>query len=244
MPLSQSTLRTGRRGIVALRTAACCAVLGLALHCPWGQSPSSSTGFAVPRFGRRGLLGASLLGSASPVLAAEDKLVTLDIDVKDGDGSATEQVTLRLRPDWAPRGVRRFMKMISLGDLEDAAFYHVSESDGAHFGLPADPKLPMAPIKDDLARTSNVRGTLSFRPSSYSGRVNEVFINYRTNKALDRAGVTPIGEVVGDGMDVIDRLYSEYGDMPNKVDVAREGNDYLDKEFPKLAKIRSVQVNA
>uniref|UniRef100_A0A7S4RIU1 PPIase cyclophilin-type domain-containing protein n=1 Tax=Alexandrium monilatum TaxID=311494 RepID=A0A7S4RIU1_9DINO len=226
---------SGRRCGAVLRAAACCAAFAFSLH---------EVGFSLPLAGRRSLLGAGLLaGGVLPAHAAEDRYVTLNIDVQDGDGPSTEKVTIRLRPDWAPRGVRRFMKMISLGDLEDAAFYHVDKG-AAHFGLPAEPTLPMVPIKDDLVQTSNRRGTVSFKPSSYSGRVNELFINSADNKRLDRAGVAPIGEVVGDGMEVIDRLYSGYGTRPNKFDVKREGNKYLDREFPKLAKIRSVDVDA
>eukprot|EP00416_Gambierdiscus_australes_P015115 CAMPEP_0171059684 /NCGR_PEP_ID=MMETSP0766_2-20121228/3341_1 /TAXON_ID=439317 /ORGANISM="Gambierdiscus australes, Strain CAWD 149" /LENGTH=233 /DNA_ID=CAMNT_0011515161 /DNA_START=64 /DNA_END=765 /DNA_ORIENTATION=+ len=228
-------VRGVRHSRAVLRTLACGAALLFCLR-------SAVAGFTLPRLGRRGLIGAGLLASAQSANAATDNLVTLAVDVEGGDGPATEQVTIRLHKDWAPRGVKRFLELVSIGDLEDAAFYHVTKN-GMHFGLPAEPSLPMAAIKDDLVRVSNTRGTISFLPSSYNGRVNELFINRKDNSRLDAAGIAPIGEVLGGGMDVLDRLYSGYGKMPSEEDVRREGNRYLDREFPKLPKIKAISLS-
>jgi peptidyl-prolyl cis-trans isomerase A (cyclophilin A) len=70
-------------------------------------------------------------------------------------------------------------------------------------------------------------------------RATEIFINLADNKALDDQGFVPFAKVV-QGMDVVDRLYSGYGEMrpdgkyidPTRVE--GEANEYLVQRFPKL----------
>merc|ERR1712080_249547 len=99
----------------------------------------------------------------------------------------------------------------------------------AKFGWPAEPTLPWDPIGDDSVKASNKRGRVSFTGFVGAKRVNELFINYVDNSKLDRKGVAPIGEVLGNGMDVLDRLYDVYGATPSQQLLAKEGNKYLDK---------------
>ena len=48
-------------------------------------------------------------------------------------------------------------------------------------------------------------------------------------------GFAPFGQVVS-GMNVVDTLYSGYGrqNVPDQRRIIREGNAYLDAEYPKL----------
>merc|ERR1719506_3123496 len=161
---------------------------------------------------------------SEPVSAANKPIVTLYVDIEGDNGPDTEQVRVQLRPDWAPRGVKRFLEMAELGDLTDTAFFHVD--------------------KDDVARASNKRGRVSFTGFYGAKRVNELFINYKDNSDLDMKGVAPIGEVLDNGMDVLDKLYDGYGAAPSQELVKKDGNEYLDKEFPRLPKIKMVSVSA
>jgi len=74
------------------------------------------------------------------------------------------------------------------------------------------------------------------RPNS---RTTHIFINYRDNSRLDAMGFAPFGNVI-EGMEVVDSLYSGYGEGapsgkgPSQEIIAREGNKYLLREFPKL----------
>jgi len=163
-------------------------------------------------------------------------IAMLNVDVVGNDGPQTELVKIRLRPDWAPKGVNRFIQLAELDHLTDSAFFDVDKSDVARFG----PTPPLKPIKDDFAKILNSRGTVSFGTSSQSGRVDELFINYRDNTVLDRQGVAPFGEVI-EGMGVLERLYDGYGDKPDKSELASSFT-YLDKEFPKSARIKSVEI--
>ena len=51
----------------------------------------------------------------------------------------------------------------------------------------------------------------------------------------------PIGRIV-EGMDIVERLNSEYGEQPNHARIVREGNTYLQKWFPALDSIVSATI--
>jgi len=201
-------------------------------------APSAPAGAERRALLRAGVAGLAAVGQAA--VAKEDRVATFRVELE-GDDNGFGEIKVRLRPDWAPRGVKRFEQLSRIGDLEDAAVYHVT-GQAAHFGLPASPSLEPAPIKDDIVRAENKRGTLTFKPSGMA-RVNEMFFNKEDNTWLDRQGYAPIGEVV-EGMDVVDRLYAGYGKRPNRHDIKMEGNKYLDEDFPKLSKIVAVEVSA
>jgi peptidyl-prolyl cis-trans isomerase A (cyclophilin A) len=193
---------------------------------------------------RRNLLAAigGLFAIPSAVRAEEDDNVAVFNVKLNGDSGETKQVKVLLHPEWAPRGVRRFKELVKIGELDDAAVFHVDKAT-AQFGLPAQPTLTPAKIKDDLVRTSNRRGTLTFAQSGHNSRVNQLFFNTKDNGVLDSKGFAPIGEVLDDGMDVADQLYDGYGKRPKRDVIVSEGNKYLDENFPKLSKIKSVEVS-
>jgi peptidyl-prolyl cis-trans isomerase A (cyclophilin A) len=67
-----------------------------------------------------------------------------------------------------------------------------------------------------------------------------VFISYGDNSQLDAMGFAPFGEVEGDGMAVVDQLFTGYGEGaprgrgPDQMRLQSEGNAYLEAKFPKL----------
>jgi peptidyl-prolyl cis-trans isomerase A (cyclophilin A) len=62
-------------------------------------------------------------------------------------------------------------------------------------------------------------------------------------------GFSPVGRVVS-GMTAVDSLYSGYGEGapmgqgPDQAMIAREGNAYLDRGFPRLDAIREARIGA
>ena len=84
----------------------------------------------------------------------------------------------------------------------------------------------------------------------------QLFINLRDNPRLDTLsgfGFPPIAEVVS-GMDVVDSLYSGYGEAaprsgpqpgregPSQDSIARQGNAYLARGWPKLDYIKTARI--
>lgn len=55
---------------------------------------------------------------------------------------------------------------------------------------------------------------------------------------MDDQGFAPFAEVV-DGIEVLDRINSEYGERPNQSKITNRGQEYLDR-YPNLSYIRSI----
>jgi peptidyl-prolyl cis-trans isomerase A (cyclophilin A) len=150
--------------------------------------------------------------------------------------------------DWAPHGADRFYNLVKHGYYNDNRFFRVIPEALAQFGVTGDPELNTiwydVTIPDDARKQTNERGYLSFAAAGPNTRTTQVFVNLNDNKVLDQAGFTPFGRVVS-GLNVVDRLYSSYGDGPPKgkgpdqFKTLAEGNAYLTKEFPKLDFIRT-----
>lgn len=152
-----------------------------------------------------------------------------------------------------------------------AVYNHLNDIDGAIIADDwevSDPPLDEGGLGAASARArdgiGNTRGVLSYS-AAYSdagkatNRTTELYINFADNRRLDPMGFTPVGIVLGDGMDaVVDKLYAGYGEMPavcaNRSSSANrnydtpcagpdedrlyaEGNAYLQAEFPLMDSI-------
>ena len=87
----------------------------------------------------------------------------------------------------------------------------------------------------------NTRGTLTFATAGENTRTTQMFINFGDNTRLDASGFAPFGRVV-EGMDVVDRIYSAYGEGPNQGLIQMRGNAYLAAQFPKLDTIAQATI--
>jgi len=153
--------------------------------------------------------------------------------------------------NWSPHGVDRFYQLVSSGFYDGVRFFRVIPGFVAQFGIHGDPTVAAAwenmVIPDDSVVQSNTRGTISFATAGPNTRTTQLFINYRDNLALDRMGFSPIATVI-EGMNVVDSLYGGYGDGPpdgrgpDQGRITREGNRYLEREFPKLDFIRTARI--
>lgn len=152
---------------------------------------------------------------------------------------------------WAPLGVDRFHHLAQIGYYDGNKFFRVVPQFVVQFGMNGDTDVNAAwkdrTIADDSVRESNRDGYVTFAMGGPASRTTQLFINLKDNTRLDAMGFAPIGRVV-EGMDVVRSLYTEYGDAPPRGDgpdqdlIARRGNEYLNRYFPKLDSIATARV--
>jgi peptidyl-prolyl cis-trans isomerase A (cyclophilin A) len=161
-------------------------------------------------------------------------------------------VVIEVHRDWAPLGADRFYNLVKNGYYDEVRFFRVVPDFMVQFGINGSPGIQTiwgdANIKDDPSKQSNARGYVTFaKTSAPNSRSTQVFINFKDNVGLDGQGFSPFGEVVS-GMDVVDKLYSGYGEGapqgrgPDQTRTQTEGNAYLTKEFPKLDFIKKATI--
>ena len=160
-------------------------------------------------------------------------------------------VVIEVHRDWAALGADRFYNLVKNGFYDNIRFFRVLDNFMAQFGINGDPAVMAAwrgaNIKDDAVKQSNKRGFITFATGGPNTRTTQVFINFKDNVGLDGQGFSPFGEVVS-GMDVVDKLYSGYGEGapqgrgPDQSRTQMEGNAYLTKEFPKLDFIKKATI--
>ncbi|HTE46085.1 MAG TPA: peptidylprolyl isomerase [Gemmatimonadaceae bacterium] len=161
---------------------------------------------------------------------------------------------------WSPLGVGRLYELVQSRHFDDARFFRVIKDFAAQFGLSGDPKVNDAwsarCIADEPVQHPNTRGTLSYAQAGPGTRSVQMFINIGSNTSLDTLdgrGFPPFGQVVL-GMDVVDSLYSGYGDVaprsgpqyglegPAQDSIRLQGNAYLMRGWPKLDYIKTARV--
>lgn len=152
---------------------------------------------------------------------------------------------------WAPEGAERFYLLVKRGFYDEARFFRVVPRFVVQFGINGDPAVQSRwrgmTIADDPVKQSNKRGSVTFATSGPNTRTTQVFINLADNVRLDKMGFAPLGQVIS-GMEVVDRLYSAYGDGPPRGNgpsqqlIETQGNAYLERQFPRLDYIQKARV--
>jgi peptidyl-prolyl cis-trans isomerase A (cyclophilin A) len=153
---------------------------------------------------------------------------------------------IEVRTEWAPRAADRFFNLIKNGYYDGCRFFRVVPGFMVQFGINGDPAIQNhwqnATIRDEPVKQGNTRGFVSFAKSSLpDSRTTQVFINFGDNSRLNRDGFAVFGKVIS-GMDVVDKIYSGYGQTPDQGRIQKEGNAYLTKSFPKLDYIKKATV--
>jgi peptidyl-prolyl cis-trans isomerase A (cyclophilin A) len=212
--------------------------------------------FAVPAIvmgqaGQAGQAGAVDLSKAklrTPSALNEKAPDTFKVKLDTSKGP----VVIEVHRDWAPVGADRFYNLVKNGFYDDTRFFRVLDGFMAQIGINGNPAIQSAwrnaTIQDDPVKQSNKRGFVTYAKSGLpNSRSTQFFINYRDNSSLDRQGFAAFGEVTT-GMDVVDKLYSGYGEGapsgagPEQGRIQMEGNAYLNKSFPKLDYIKKATI--
>jgi len=160
---------------------------------------------------------------------------------------------VNVRRAWAPLGADRFYNLVNGGFYDDCRFFRVIDGFMAQVGINGNAAIQSAwrdaTIPDDTVRERNKRGFVTFaKTRAPNSRSTQFFINFADNSVLDKQGFAPFGEVVSPGMDVVDTLYSGYGEGapsgkgPEQAKLQTQGNAYLTKEFPKLDYIKKATI--
>jgi len=157
--------------------------------------------------------------------------------------------------DWAPNGADRFYNLVKNGYFDNLRFFRVIPNFMVQFGISGDPALNSvwreARIPRDPVKQSNTRGYITYAMQGGAQgpdtRTAQVFINFGDNSQLDAQGFAPFGRVAR-GMDIVDKIYSGYGEGapsgkgPDQGRLQAEGNAYLMKDFPKLDYIKKATI--
>lgn len=162
------------------------------------------------------------------------------------------EFVLEVTRELAPRGADRFYHLVQAGFYDDSRFYRVIAGRFAQFGIAGDPAIAQIwrnrSFPDDPVRASNTRGTFAFAMTGPDARTTQIYINTSDQLRQDAQGFAPFGKVI-EGIEVVDRLYSAYGETSGggmrggkQGKLFEEGNAYLDREFPKLDKLIKARV--
>jgi cyclophilin family peptidyl-prolyl cis-trans isomerase len=183
----------------------------------------------------------------NPAALAEQAPATYKANIDTSKGT----FVITAHRDWAPNGADRFYNLVKNGFYDDVRFFRVIPGFMAQFGIHGDPSVASAwrpaQIKDDPVKQSNKRGFVTFATAGPNTRTTQLFVNFGDNAGLDKQGFAPFGEVTS-GMDVVDKIYSGYGEGaprgkgPDQGRTQGEGNAYLSKEFPRLDYIKAATI--
>ena len=199
------------------------------------------------------LIGCSTAPKPAPDAKVEKKRVPPPDKYKAEFETTKGKFVIDVDRSWAPHGADRFFELIKDGFYDDARFYRVRRRFIVQWGIGPDPKRNALwrelRIPDDKVTHKNRRGTISFAQKGPASRTTQVFINLRDNSALlDKDGFAPFGSVTT-GMDVVDQLYSLYGEIqtlggsgpdPSKYETI--GDEYIQRSFAFLDQIKRAKI--
>lgn len=177
---------------------------------------------------------------SAPPAAPDTKDKTFKVQLTTSKGV----ILVEVHRDWAPLGAEQFYKLVKAGYFDGARFFRIVPNFVVQFGLAANPSVTKKwdkAIKDDPVTQTNRTGSLAFATMGPNTRTAQIFINLGSNQSLDSQGFAPFAQVV-EGMDVVKHLYAGYGERPDQEAITKQGNAYLNKNFPSLDYIRKAVI--
>lgn len=152
---------------------------------------------------------------------------------------------------WSPQAADRLHQLLTHHFYDHQLFYRVVPNFVVQFGnidTTVTKKWEKFKVADEPVLKSNLKGYVSFARAGKETRGNDLFINLKDNVRLDT--VSPVGvrgyPVLGyvtNGMDVVEKFYSEYGNKTMDVydSLSANRNKYLSL-FPKLDSITKAYI--
>jgi peptidyl-prolyl cis-trans isomerase A (cyclophilin A) len=157
-------------------------------------------------------------------------------------------IDIRVVRNWAPNGVERFYNLVRAGFYDNTYFFRVLDF-MAQVGISSNPAISKIwsekTIFDDRVIQTNRRGMVTFASASEpNSRSTQFFINKKdANTYLDQYKFAPFGEVV-EGMEVVDKIYSGYGEPPVQDGLTEQGEAFVNRNYPRMDKIIKASIIA
>ncbi len=151
---------------------------------------------------------------------------------------------------WSPKAADRFYQLVRNHYFDNGIFYRVVPDFVAQFGNTDAALMDQwraVSIPDEPVRMRNEKGTVSFARLGKDSRDLELFINLKDNAVLDTlhfegvTGFPAVGRVIS-GMDVVEKLYSGYGEKTMSDPNLYTRRAVFYRRFPKLDLIRKATV--
>ncbi len=152
--------------------------------------------------------------------------------------------------EWSPLAVDRLYAQVKHHYYDHTIFYRVRPNFVAQFGGDDSIKIKKwtkHKVPDEPVKRSNERTTISFARDVKDSRGNDLFINLRNNSprldTIAPAGVRgyPVLGAVTKNMQVVDSLYSGYGDKVfARYDTLLKNKQAFLDSFPKLDSIKKI----
>ncbi len=157
-----------------------------------------------------------LSAAAIPAAEPDRAPATFRVRFETSAGDFVMEVTRK----WAPVGADHFYRLVRQGFYDECRFFRVVPNFVVQFGINGDPRIQeqigRTTIPDDPVVASNMRGFVTYaKTNAPDSRTTQLFINLADNARLDEMGFAPFGRIV-EGMDVVDRITSKYGQSPNQ----------------------------
>ena len=152
---------------------------------------------------------------------------------------------------WSPQAADRLHQLLTHHFYDNQYFYRVVPNFVVQFGnidTTITKKWDNFRVPDEPVLKSNLKGYVSFARAGKETRGNDLFINLKDNARLDTVtaqGIKgyPVLGYVTQGMDVVEKLYSGYGNKTLDVYDSLSANraQYI-KLFPKLDSIKKAYI--
>ncbi|CAK0809821.1 unnamed protein product [Prorocentrum cordatum] len=185
--------------------------------------------------------------SLAAVLAQAGPTATVSCDTTIG------QIDIEIFREWSPKGADHFLELVQDGWYTDIALFRAVPNFLVQFGINTDAsmrqKWERKTIDDDPSQNiAFERGTVSYAGSGPNSRGTHVFFSLGAIPLGESPWETPFGRVAAHSLEVMDKIYTGYGDMPpwgegpNPQEINQRGNSYVREDFPKVDFIKSCKV--
>ena len=223
---------------ITLLAAVCAAALAQTKSAP-APAAKNAPKAGAPKAATKAKAGPNLL-DPSTLKASAPPVYLVKLNTTKGP------IVIRVTKNWAPVAADRFYNLVRAGYYNNNYFFR-STKQFAQFGIPSRPEISRVWMErtmfDDRPIQSNKRAMITFASTGdKNSRSVQVFINKVDNVYLDQ-GFPAFGEVI-EGLDVLDMLYSGYGEQVTNLqgEIMNQGNAFLEKNFPRLDKITTAVI--